>query len=104
MEVTRNREREEAISKLTASPVKKIEGVVLEMSPMKRGKTGSSFFYGTISDGVASMRFVGFDQKVRRRLVEYEGKETAITLSNCEGWRGDNGLEVHIRNSTEIAF
>lgn len=109
MEVSRKREREheDPISELTsASPVKIIEGVVLELSPMKKGRTGSSFFDGTISDGVASMRFVGFDSKVRRRLVEHEGKDTAVTLTNCEvkqGRRDGDGLEVCIRNSSEIS-
>jgi len=27
------------------------------------------------------MRFVGFNSKVRRQIVEYEGKDTAVTLS-----------------------
>lgn len=109
MEVLRKREREheDPISDLTsASPVKTIEGVVLELSPMKKGRTGSNFFDGTISDGVASMCFVGFDNKVRRQLVEHEGKDTAVTLTNCEvkqGRRDGDGLEVYIRNSSEIS-
>ena len=47
------------------SPVKKVRGVVLKVSPMKKGKTGTSFFDRRISDGVSSMRFVGFDSIVR---------------------------------------
>ena len=78
------------------SPVKKVQGVVLEVSPMKKGKTGTSFFDGRISDRVSSMRFVGFDCKVRRQLVEYEGKDTAVTLYKSDD--GD-GLEVHVKNS-----
>lgn len=97
-------EEEGTVSKLTCvSPVKKVEGVVVEISPMKKGKLGSSFFHGKISDGTAAMRFVGYDSKVRRRLTECKG---AVTMSNCEIKRGrhdGDGLEVHIRNSTEIA-
>ena len=81
------------------SPVKKVRGVVLKVSPMKKGKTGTSFFDGRISDGVSSMRFVGFDSKVRHRLVEYEGKDTAVTLSKCDD--GD-GLKVHVKNAMEV--
>ena len=81
------------------SPVKKVRRAVLEVSPMKKGKTGTSFFDGRISDRVSSMRFVGFDSKVRRQLVEYEGKDTAVTLSKCDD--GD-GLKVHMKNATEV--
>ena len=77
------------------SPVKKVRGAVLEVSPMKKGKTGTSFFYGRISDRVSSMRFMGFNSKVRRQLVEYEGQDTAVTLSKSDD--GD-GLEVHVKN------
>ena len=110
-EVDRKRERDEdeemdVSSVKCVSPVKKVRGVVLEVSPMKKGKTGTSFFDGRISDGVSSMRFVGFDSKVRRRIVEYEGKDTAVTLSSkCEIKRGrhdGDGLEVHVKNATEV--
>ena len=79
------------------SPVKKVRGVVLEVSPMKKGNTGTGFFDGRISDGVSLMRFVGFDSKVRRRIVEYERKDTAVTLSKCE-----IGLKVYVKNATEV--
>ena len=110
MEPTRKRVRDEhdedgaTISTLTCdSPVKKVEGVVVNISPMKKGKVGSSYCDRRISDGNACMRFVGFDTKVRRRLIDCKG---AITMSNCEiktGRHDGDGLEVHIQNSTEIA-
>ena len=108
MDRKREREEDEEIdvsSVKCVSPVKKVRGVVLEVSPMRKGKTGTSFFDGRISDGVSSMRFVGFDSKVRRRIVEYEGKDTAVTLSKCEIKRGrhdGDGLEVHVKNATEV--
>ena len=51
------------------------------------------------------MRFVGFNSKVRRQIVEYEGKDTVVTLSKCEIKHGDHdgdGLEVHVKNATEV--
>ena len=92
------------ISVLTsASPVKKVEGVVVNISPMKKGKFGTTFCDGRITDGNSSMRFVAYDSKVRRRLLDCKG---AITISNCEikpGRRDGDGLEVHIRNSADVA-
>ena len=108
----RKREREEDeevdVSSLTCtSPGKKVRGVVLQVSPMKKGKMGSNCFDGRISDGVASMRFVGYDSSVRRRILEHEGKDSAVTMSKCEikhGRHDGDGFEVHIRNSTEVAM
>lgn len=108
MEPNRKRVRDEhdgaTISDLTsASPVKKVKGVVINISPMKKSKFGSDYFDGRISDGNESMCFTGYGRKVRRRLIDCKG---AMTMSNCEvkdGRREGNGLEVHIRNSTEIA-
>ena len=71
---------------------------------MKKGKMGSNFSDGRISDGVASMRF---DSSVRRRILEHEGKDSAVTMSKCEikhGRHDGDGFEVHIRNSTEVAM
>ena len=107
--VNRKREREEEqevdISSLTcASPVRKVQGVVLNVSPLKKSKMGNSYFDGQISDGIATMRFVGYDTKVRRRIVELEGKD--VTLSRCEiktGRQDGDGLELHLRNTTEVA-
>ena len=62
-----------------ASSCEKVRGVVLEISPMKKGKTGASFFDGRISNRVPSVRFMELDSKVRHRIVEYKGKETAVT-------------------------
>ena len=97
-------EEQAPISTLTsADPVKKVEGIIVNISPMKKGKFGSTFCDGHITNGNASMRFVGFDSKVRRRLLDTKG---CVTISNCEikqGRREGDGLEVHIRNSTDIA-
>ena len=64
----------------------------------------NSFFDG---DGVyiASMRFVIYDSKVRRRILQWEGTDTAVTMSQCEikcKCHDGDGLEVHVRNSTEV--
>ena len=72
--------------------------------PFKR--IGNTFFDGQTSDGLATMRFVGYDSKVRRRLVEWEGKDAVVTISKCEikCVRHDaDGLEVNVKSSTKVA-
>lgn len=68
MEPKRKRVRDEhdgaTISDVTsASPVKKVEGGVVNIFPMKKSKFGCDYFDGRISDGNTSMRFVGYDAK-----------------------------------------
>ena len=81
----------------SASPDHKVQGVVLYVTPLKKGKMGNSFFDRGISDGVATMQLVVFDSKVNSRIVEWEGK--GVTMSQCEikpGRHDGNGLEVHV--------
>ena len=52
-------------------------------APLKCGKT-CNYFDGEISDENASIRFCGFDVRVRRRLVEYFEREEAVSVHNCE--------------------
>ena len=66
------------------SPSKKVQGVVVHVSPMSEGKTGSSYFHGKISDRVASMWFVGYDSKVRGWQIEYQGDESAGQCLNAK--------------------
>ena len=75
----------------------KVRGVVLEVLPMKKGKTGVSFFDGRISNRVPSVRFVEFDSKVRHRRVEYERKETTVTMSKHEIKRRHHDWLVPVR-------
>ena len=48
MDCKREREEDEVdvSSMKCVSPVKKVQGVVLEVSPMKKGKSGTSFLTG----------------------------------------------------------
>ena len=87
------------VSTLKASPAHAVQGVVLQVSPLKKSKTGHGFFDGKISDGVSTMRFVGYDPKVRLHIVDWQEKDTTVILSNCEvkqGRREEDGLEVHV--------
>ena len=62
----------------------------MNVSPLKKSKMGNSFFDGRISDGIATMRFVGYDSKVRRRIGELEGKDVGVKLRQGDrtamGW------------------
>jgi len=89
--VYRKREREEEVdvSSLTCeSPSKNERGVVMQVSPTIEGKMGNTYFSGRISDGVASMQLVGLDSKVGRRILDYVGKSTAVTMSKCQVKKG----------------
>ena len=37
---------------------------------------------------MSSMRFVGFNSRVRCRIVEYKGEDSAVTMFKCEIRRG----------------
>jgi len=62
----------------------------MQVLPMMEGKTGKTYFSGRISNRVASMRFGRFDSKVRRRLLDYDGEDTAVTMSKCQVKRGQH--------------
>ena len=88
---------------VNASPNAKIHAVVMIVSPLKKGRT-CSYFDGEISDGQAKMRVFGFDSGVRRKLLDYEGKEDAVMLSHCEVKRARQGdeLEVLVTKFTKV--
>ena len=63
----------------------KLHRVVMALSPIKTsGNTG--YFDGEITDGKKRMRLYGFDsaESIRRKLLEFNGTETAVALSKCE--------------------
>ena len=96
-------EFEDISSILHPSPNAKLHGVVTSVSPMKKGKS-CSYFDGEISDGKGSMRMFGFDSGVRRKLIEHQSQNDAVSLSYCEikhARQGDQ-LEVLVNKFTEI--
>lgn len=80
-----------------------VEGILTELSPMKRSKR-CSYFDGEISDEKKSMRFFGFDSSVRRKLIEYEEKKSPVVLSNCEAKLSAKNaeLELLLTKRTEV--
>lgn len=59
-----------------------VHGVVHVVSPMKEGKK-HQYFDAQISEGKSTMRVVGFDSAVRRKLLA-EGSSKAVALVNCQ--------------------
>ena len=51
-----------------------------EISPMKKGKH-ISYFDGEMTDGKAKVRLFGFDDNIRKRLLDASG--SAVVLANC---------------------
>ena len=66
------------------------------------GKT--KYFEGELTDGVTSLRFVGFDAKQQKKLMEFQDKKQSVALVNCEvkpnKWSSE--LEVVMSNSTQV--
>ncbi len=93
------------VSTVAVSPNAKVHGVVSCVSPMKRSKT-CSYFDGEVTDGKNTMRLFGFDGAagVRRKLVEFEGKPQAISLSACEVKKARQGdrLEILVGKGTHV--
>ena len=77
------------------SPNAKIHGVISALSPMKRSRN-CSYFDGEITDGKACMRLFGFDAGVRKRLVDFEERKSAVALSNCEVKTSRKGEELEV--------
>lgn len=75
------------------SPSAAVHGVVQVVSPMKKGKK-SPYFDGQFSDGKSTMRLVGFDSQVRRKLLGENGSGKPVALVNCEVKQSRQGLEV----------
>ena len=94
-------EFDDVSSVLQPSPNAKIQGVLTVVSPMKKSRS-SIYFDSEICDGRASMRFIGFDSGVRRKLADF--KDDSIVLSNCEvkPGRHQDQLEVMVNKLTGV--
>ena len=70
---------------------------------MKKSKS-CSYLDGHLTDGKRTMRVLGFDAGVRRKLVEFEDSKKAVALTNCEVKKARRGedLEVLVTKKTEV--
>lgn len=100
---SRKRPRSECLEDLscvTESSDTNLQGVV-SVGQMKTGKSGTSYFHGTITDEKRTLRVFGYDASVRDKILETikESDGGGMVLKHCEVKRrklerGD-GLEVH---------
>lgn len=84
-------------------PKANVEGVITGLSPTKKGRN-STFFDGTLSDGRAKTRMVGFSSLQQKSLDGFLGKRETIQLTDCEikkARRGDE-MEVLLKSTTKI--
>jgi len=68
---------------INASPNAKIRGVVTEMSPMKKAKM-CDYFDGELADDKARGRLFGFDDNIRKKLLEYQQNKDSVVIGKCE--------------------
>ncbi len=95
-------EEEFDVSTVAVSPNAMIHGVVACVSPMKRSKT-CSYVDGEVTDGKKTFGFDGA-AGVWRKLVEFEGKLQAISLSAGEVEKAHQGdrLEILVGKGTHV--
>ena len=107
MATKRSREKCDEFDDLSAvthpSPNAKIQGIITELSPIKKGKT-TTYFDGEIADDQSRKRLFGFDKEVRRRLLEHREKNEPVVLSHCEVKQSKfaDKLEVLVGKSTAV--
>ena len=84
---------------LTAS----IHGVISGLSPIKKGRR-SNYFEGTVSDGKAKVRLVGFSHSQQSKMKELMEKKQSIRLDDCEvkQARRGNKMEIMLKGTTTI--
>jgi len=92
------------LSSICASNNANIHGVIVKLSPMKKGKQ-SSYFEGTLSDGTTEVRLYGFNEVKHEQLKKFKVSGEAVKLMNCQikGKRGDSDkLEVCVNDTAEV--
>ena len=53
------------------------------LSPIKKAKTGTSYFDGVLTDGKRKVRIIGFDEKTQEKLSTFHTKKEVVKLDNC---------------------
>ena len=93
-------ERKRPPSDIAISPTKvineelhgnaQVEGVIVELSPLKKTKTDDSKYYfdGRLSDDAQTLRFIGFSDKLHDDLTEFHQKREPVLLKNCNLHKG----------------
>ena len=77
-----------------------LHGVVVAVSPMKRG-ANAELFEAKLTDGDTQMRVVGFSSGQRKRLASFEYSQEPVAIENCQvkKTRRLDELEVMLRSS-----
>ena len=86
------------------SPNTKIHCVLNNVYPQMKKAKNCSYFDGEMTDGEINKCLFGYDADVRRKLFEFQEKESAVCLSNCTVRRARNGsdLEEFLGKTTSI--
>ena len=80
-----------------------IHGIVTSLSPIKKGRS-SNYFDGSLSDGSAKIRLIGFNSSQQKTMKQLMENKEAVQLQDCEikqARRGDK-MEVMLKGSTQV--
>ena len=82
-----NVEHFDSLKDATVTDKGTVQGIVLNVSPMKKGHS-STYFDAKITDGKDQMRVVGFSSSARKRMVSLQEKYEPVVLESCKIKRG----------------
>ena len=101
------------VSRTTISDFEEIPGtesnadvhcIIQDLSPVKKGKSGTKYFDGQVSDGKKSIRVVGFDEQLQSKLSTFRQRNTPIKIEKCQVKRGkDEEYEILMNKATTIS-
>ena len=80
-----------------------VNAVITSLSPVKKGRT-RNYFEGTVCDGKAKLRLVGFNLSQRTLMDNYIKSKGTVDLNDCQIQEAKRGrdMEVLIKNSTAM--
>ena len=71
-----------------------LHAVVSSLSPVKKGRN-SDYFEGTVTDGISTVRLVGFKRSQQSKIQRFMDKQQPI-LDDCEINKAGRGLRMKI--------
>lgn len=85
-----------------ANPNVELHFAIEQFSPLKKAKSGISYFDGYVTDGSKQMRLVGFD-KLQTKLSSYVETKSSLKAERCQIKRGWNQeLEILMNSGTKV--
>ena len=73
-----------------------VHGVVSFVSPIKVSQRGGDYFNGTLSDGKATIKLVGFRGAQQAKIKELMEREQAVVLDGCQIEKPKRGSNMEL--------